>query len=145
MFAMMTDISTQQVALEMFVETCSKHPAAGNDNDDVWCSLASRPLRPLYFCRATALCANTSTTLHSNSFLTYNYLFFSSCCCGCFVPYCMRSCKTANHYCPQCKAFIGSYTPSWFSTAIHLLISNISDLNLRHIDRMLQENNTFSF
>ena len=36
----------------------------------------------------------------------------SSCCCGCLFPYCMRSCKTANHYCPQCKAFLGSYTPS---------------------------------
>ncbi|KAF9795156.1 hypothetical protein SFRURICE_004528 [Spodoptera frugiperda] len=36
----------------------------------------------------------------------------AGCCCGCFVPYCMRSCKTANHYCPQCKAFIGSFTPS---------------------------------
>lgn len=36
----------------------------------------------------------------------------AGCCCGCFVPYCMRSCKTANHYCPQCKAFIGSYMPS---------------------------------
>ncbi|VVC94130.1 unnamed protein product [Leptidea sinapis] len=36
----------------------------------------------------------------------------TGCCCGCFVPYCMKSCKTANHYCPACKAFIGSYTPS---------------------------------
>ncbi|XP_038209086.1 lipopolysaccharide-induced tumor necrosis factor-alpha factor homolog [Zerene cesonia] len=36
----------------------------------------------------------------------------AGCCCGCFVPYCMKSCKTANHYCPQCKAFIGSYLPS---------------------------------
>lgn len=36
----------------------------------------------------------------------------AGCCCGCFVPYCMRSCKTANHYCPQCQAFIGSYTHS---------------------------------
>ncbi|XP_072936082.1 uncharacterized protein [Epargyreus clarus] len=36
----------------------------------------------------------------------------AGCCCGCFVPYCMRSCKTANHYCPQCKAFIGSHLPS---------------------------------
>ncbi|CAH0699081.1 unnamed protein product [Spodoptera exigua] len=36
----------------------------------------------------------------------------AGCCCGCFVPYCMRSCKTANHYCPQCKALIGSFTPS---------------------------------
>ncbi|OWR44333.1 lipopolysaccharide-induced tumor necrosis factor-alpha factor homolog [Danaus plexippus] len=36
----------------------------------------------------------------------------AGCCCGCLVPYCMRSCKTANHYCPQCKAFIGSHVPS---------------------------------
>ncbi|XP_028038743.1 lipopolysaccharide-induced tumor necrosis factor-alpha factor homolog isoform X1 [Bombyx mandarina] len=36
----------------------------------------------------------------------------AGCCCGCFVPYCMRSCKTANHYCPQCKAFVGAFTPS---------------------------------
>ncbi|CAK1548265.1 unnamed protein product [Leptosia nina] len=36
----------------------------------------------------------------------------AGCCCGCFVPYCMRSCKTANHYCPACKAFIGSHIPS---------------------------------
>ncbi|KAJ0181153.1 hypothetical protein K1T71_003238 [Dendrolimus kikuchii] len=36
----------------------------------------------------------------------------AGCCCGCIIPYCMRSCKTANHYCPQCRAFVGSYTPS---------------------------------
>ncbi|XP_068628619.1 lipopolysaccharide-induced tumor necrosis factor-alpha factor-like [Battus philenor] len=36
----------------------------------------------------------------------------TGCCCGCFVPYCMRSCKSANHFCPKCRAFIGTYTPS---------------------------------
>ncbi|XP_028165754.1 lipopolysaccharide-induced tumor necrosis factor-alpha factor-like [Ostrinia nubilalis] len=36
----------------------------------------------------------------------------AGCCCGCFVPYCMRSCKTANHYCPNCQAFVGTYIPS---------------------------------
>ncbi|CAH0722521.1 unnamed protein product, partial [Brenthis ino] len=36
----------------------------------------------------------------------------AGCCCGCFVPYCMKSCKTANHYCPQCSAFIGSHLQS---------------------------------
>ncbi|CAH4015252.1 lipopolysaccharide-induced tumor necrosis factor-alpha factor-like [Pieris napi] len=36
----------------------------------------------------------------------------AGCCCGCFLPYCMKSCRTANHYCPACKAFIGSYQPS---------------------------------
>ncbi|KAJ2946449.1 hypothetical protein O0L34_g12492 [Tuta absoluta] len=36
----------------------------------------------------------------------------AGCCCGCIVPYCMRSCKTANHYCPSCKAFVGAHQPS---------------------------------
>ncbi|CAH2099980.1 unnamed protein product [Euphydryas editha] len=36
----------------------------------------------------------------------------AGCCCGCFVPYCINSCKTANHYCPQCRAFIGTHVPS---------------------------------
>ncbi|XP_013144698.1 PREDICTED: lipopolysaccharide-induced tumor necrosis factor-alpha factor homolog [Papilio polytes] len=36
----------------------------------------------------------------------------TGCCCGCFVPYCMRSCKSANHFCPKCRAFIGTYAPS---------------------------------
>ncbi|XP_030572352.1 lipopolysaccharide-induced tumor necrosis factor-alpha factor homolog [Drosophila novamexicana] len=34
------------------------------------------------------------------------------CLIGCWpcvcVPYCVDSCKTANHYCPVCNAFIGS-------------------------------------
>ncbi|XP_049306920.1 lipopolysaccharide-induced tumor necrosis factor-alpha factor homolog [Bactrocera dorsalis] len=29
--------------------------------------------------------------------------------CVC-VPYCMDSCQNANHYCPNCNAFIGTYT-----------------------------------
>ncbi|XP_020800215.1 lipopolysaccharide-induced tumor necrosis factor-alpha factor homolog [Drosophila serrata] len=33
------------------------------------------------------------------------------CCCACFVPYCMNSCRTANHYCRKCNTFLGSYTP----------------------------------
>ncbi|KAL4709157.1 hypothetical protein ACJJTC_008085 [Scirpophaga incertulas] len=36
----------------------------------------------------------------------------AGCCCGCLVPYCMRSCKTANHYCPECNAYVGTYIPS---------------------------------
>lgn len=29
--------------------------------------------------------------------------------CVC-LPYCMDSCQNANHYCPNCDAFIGTYT-----------------------------------
>ncbi|CAD7076767.1 unnamed protein product [Hermetia illucens] len=28
--------------------------------------------------------------------------------CVC-LPYCMDSCQNANHYCPNCDAFIGTY------------------------------------
>ncbi|XP_037926371.1 lipopolysaccharide-induced tumor necrosis factor-alpha factor homolog isoform X3 [Hermetia illucens] len=35
------------------------------------------------------------------------------CCCICWpcvcLPYCMDSCQNANHYCPNCDAFIGTY------------------------------------
>ncbi|XP_037877290.1 lipopolysaccharide-induced tumor necrosis factor-alpha factor homolog [Bombyx mori] len=31
-------------------------------------------------------------------------------CCPCAcIPYCTDSCKDANHYCPNCNAYIGSY------------------------------------
>ncbi|XP_004533777.1 lipopolysaccharide-induced tumor necrosis factor-alpha factor homolog isoform X2 [Ceratitis capitata] len=29
--------------------------------------------------------------------------------CVC-VPYCMDSCQNANHYCPNCNAYIGTYS-----------------------------------
>ncbi|XP_039955532.1 lipopolysaccharide-induced tumor necrosis factor-alpha factor homolog [Bactrocera tryoni] len=32
------------------------------------------------------------------------------CCWPCVcVPYCMKSCQSANHYCPNCDVYIGSY------------------------------------
>uniref|UniRef100_A0A1I8P1H1 LITAF domain-containing protein n=1 Tax=Stomoxys calcitrans TaxID=35570 RepID=A0A1I8P1H1_STOCA len=33
------------------------------------------------------------------------------CCCACVVPYCMNSCRTGNHYCAKCNAFLGTYNP----------------------------------
>ncbi|KAG8228656.1 hypothetical protein J437_LFUL008307 [Ladona fulva] len=27
----------------------------------------------------------------------------------CFLPYLMDSCKNANHYCPNCNAYLGQY------------------------------------
>ncbi|EDW02643.1 lipopolysaccharide-induced tumor necrosis factor-alpha factor homolog [Drosophila grimshawi] len=33
------------------------------------------------------------------------------CVCACFVPYCMRSCRTGNHYCRKCNSFLGVYNP----------------------------------
>lgn len=32
------------------------------------------------------------------------------CCWPCvFIPYCTDSCRNADHYCPNCSAYIGSY------------------------------------
>lgn len=28
-------------------------------------------------------------------------------CCCCFVPFCLESCKTAEHFCPQCRQILG--------------------------------------
>ncbi|KAH8370307.1 hypothetical protein KR093_003023 [Drosophila rubida] len=33
------------------------------------------------------------------------------CVCACFVPYCMNSCRTGNHYCRKCNTFLGVYNP----------------------------------
>ncbi|XP_039962512.1 lipopolysaccharide-induced tumor necrosis factor-alpha factor homolog [Bactrocera tryoni] len=30
-------------------------------------------------------------------------------CCCCCLPYCMNSCRNANHFCPMCDTFIGTY------------------------------------
>ncbi|EDW31909.1 GL11368 [Drosophila persimilis] len=34
------------------------------------------------------------------------------CCFACFVPYCMNSCRTGNHYCRKCNTFLGAYSPN---------------------------------
>ncbi|XP_044733001.1 lipopolysaccharide-induced tumor necrosis factor-alpha factor homolog [Chrysoperla carnea] len=36
-------------------------------------------------------------------------LFLIGCWPCCCIPYCMDSCNNANHYCPNCGSFIGSY------------------------------------
>lgn len=28
-------------------------------------------------------------------------------CCCCFIPFCINDCKTADHYCPQCRCHLG--------------------------------------
>ncbi|XP_052747380.1 lipopolysaccharide-induced tumor necrosis factor-alpha factor homolog [Bicyclus anynana] len=30
-------------------------------------------------------------------------------CCCCCIPYCMDSAKNADHYCPSCKNYLGTY------------------------------------
>ncbi|KAJ8724902.1 hypothetical protein PYW07_015860 [Mythimna separata] len=45
---------------------------------------------------------------------TKTHLFALLLCCVFFpcacLPYCIDSCHNADHYCPNCNAYIGSYT-----------------------------------
>uniref|UniRef100_A0A2A4JW93 LITAF domain-containing protein n=1 Tax=Heliothis virescens TaxID=7102 RepID=A0A2A4JW93_HELVI len=36
-------------------------------------------------------------------------LFILGCWLCCCIPYCVNSCRNADHYCPNCSAYIGSY------------------------------------
>ncbi|XP_069686250.1 lipopolysaccharide-induced tumor necrosis factor-alpha factor homolog isoform X2 [Periplaneta americana] len=47
--------------------------------------------------------ANTKTHLFA--------LLLCLICCPCgLIPYCTDSCKSANHYCPSCGTFLGTYS-----------------------------------
>ncbi|CAB3258140.1 unnamed protein product [Arctia plantaginis] len=48
----------------------------------------------------------TTTKTHLFALL----LCFLGCWCCVCVPYCMDSCQNADHYCPSCNAYIGSYS-----------------------------------
>ncbi|CAB3258146.1 unnamed protein product [Arctia plantaginis] len=47
------------------------------------------------------------TTTKTHLFATL--LCFLACWCCVCIPYCTDSCKNADHYCPNCDAYIGSY------------------------------------
>ncbi|XP_040171756.1 lipopolysaccharide-induced tumor necrosis factor-alpha factor homolog [Anopheles arabiensis] len=59
-------------------------------------------------CRATVVTRleyETTTKTHLCAGLLCLFL-----CWPCaFVPYCSTSCRDANHYCPNCGSFIGTY------------------------------------
>ncbi|XP_026671802.1 lipopolysaccharide-induced tumor necrosis factor-alpha factor homolog [Ceratina calcarata] len=38
-------------------------------------------------------------------------LFLCGCWPCCMIPYCMNSCKIIDHYCPVCRAYLGTYRP----------------------------------
>ncbi|XP_026313790.1 lipopolysaccharide-induced tumor necrosis factor-alpha factor homolog [Hyposmocoma kahamanoa] len=41
--------------------------------------------------------------------VAFGMCVFCCWCCLC-IPYCTDSCQNADHYCPNCDAFIGVYT-----------------------------------
>ncbi|XP_055917052.1 lipopolysaccharide-induced tumor necrosis factor-alpha factor homolog isoform X1 [Eupeodes corollae] len=59
-------------------------------------------------CRAdvhTKLQHEPTTQTHLMALCLFCFLCWPCVC----LPYCMDSCQNANHYCPNCNAFIGTY------------------------------------
>ncbi|KAJ8724908.1 hypothetical protein PYW07_015866 [Mythimna separata] len=56
--------------------------------------------------------ASVITTVQSRSTTkTHLMAMFLCCCCPILVclPYCMDSCQNADHLCPNCNAYLGTY------------------------------------
>ncbi|KAM7343695.1 lipopolysaccharide-induced tumor necrosis factor-alpha factor homolog [Cochliomyia hominivorax] len=55
-------------------------------------------------------CRITTTVRHRSTSKTHiACLLLSWTLCCCCLPYCMDSCRNANHFCPMCGTFIGTY------------------------------------
>ncbi|KAF2883734.1 hypothetical protein ILUMI_22441 [Ignelater luminosus] len=53
----------------------------------------------------------TTTVVNDPTVRTHQMAFLLCifCCMPC-IPYCMNSCQNRNHYCPNCDAFLGTYS-----------------------------------
>ncbi|XP_075168667.1 lipopolysaccharide-induced tumor necrosis factor-alpha factor homolog [Haematobia irritans] len=56
--------------------------------------------------RTTRMAYTPNSRTHLCAFIL---CIVGGCCCACIVPYCMKSCRTGNHYCAKCNAFLGTY------------------------------------
>ncbi|CAL7941193.1 unnamed protein product [Xylocopa violacea] len=74
----------------------------------------------IWFSRpTTAICPRCTTIIVTTiearqSIITHIIaiaLFFCGCWPCCMIPYCINTCKTIDHYCPVCHAYLGTYRP----------------------------------
>ncbi|XP_076756585.1 uncharacterized protein LOC143426812 isoform X2 [Xylocopa sonorina] len=74
----------------------------------------------IWFSRpTTAICPRCTTIIVTTiearqSIITHIIaiaLFFCGCWPCCMIPYCINTCKTIDHYCPVCRAYLGTYRP----------------------------------
>ncbi|CAK9817659.1 Lipopolysaccharide-induced tumor necrosis factor-alpha factor homolog [Anthophora quadrimaculata] len=62
--------------------------------------------------RCTIIVVTTVQVRHSiNTHATAFALFLCGCWPCCLIPYCLNTCKTIDHYCPVCRAYLGTYRP----------------------------------
>ncbi|KAJ8724910.1 hypothetical protein PYW07_015868 [Mythimna separata] len=60
-------------------------------------------------CKATVI---TKVSRESTMKTHFMSLLICTMACGLlclWIPYCMNSCRNADHYCPNCGAFLGTY------------------------------------
>ncbi|XP_017772399.1 PREDICTED: lipopolysaccharide-induced tumor necrosis factor-alpha factor homolog [Nicrophorus vespilloides] len=57
--------------------------------------------------------ADISTTVKSKTNLKTHFMAMCMCLTCCFLcawlPYCMKSCRNRNHFCPSCDSYLGKY------------------------------------
>ncbi|KAJ8925138.1 hypothetical protein NQ315_001320 [Exocentrus adspersus] len=52
------------------------------------------------------IATNVKTEATTRTHLFALLLCLVGCCC---IPYCIDSCQSQNHYCPNCGAYLGTY------------------------------------
>ncbi|KAJ8724903.1 hypothetical protein PYW07_015861 [Mythimna separata] len=74
------------------------HPMTGTQSTPITCKSCNELI-------ATRVELKTSTKTHLFALLICCVFWPLAC-----LPYCIDSCHNADHYCPNCNAYIGSYT-----------------------------------
>lgn len=88
----------QQQQQATYVHTIVTAPQVGPDPASITCPSCQKHI-------VTRLDYETSTKTHIFAGLLCLFI-----CWPCFwIPYVIDSCKNANHYCPNCGAYIGTY------------------------------------
>ncbi|XP_055591747.1 lipopolysaccharide-induced tumor necrosis factor-alpha factor homolog [Uranotaenia lowii] len=91
-------IPPQQGGTTTYVQTIVAAPNVGPDPASISCPSCNKHI-------ITRLDYETSTKTHIMAGLLCLFI-----CWPCFwIPYVVDSCKNANHYCPNCGAYIGTY------------------------------------
>ncbi|KAF7267722.1 hypothetical protein GWI33_019080 [Rhynchophorus ferrugineus] len=62
------------------------------------------------YCHA-AITTTVETEPNTKTHLSALLLFVCGCWLCCCIPYCMDSCQSKKHFCPNCKAYLAEYSP----------------------------------
>ncbi|XP_037811525.1 lipopolysaccharide-induced tumor necrosis factor-alpha factor homolog [Lucilia sericata] len=101
-----------------FAQPSASAPAAGPPSTATTVQImANQPMFPQpvgpksmqMTCPSCRCRIETEVRHRSTSKTHFACLLLSWTICCCCIPYCMDSCRNANHFCPMCGAYIGTY------------------------------------